>query len=281
MTKYNQVSIPMYEFGNDGVLLPNLIFHRPWDKLHSRCMEYPFAASKIDNAQVILDVGTAKADKVWLEWLNSLPIEVHGTDYDPLPIGIATDKIVFHQADIRNLSAIATNTFDKILAVSVIEHIGLENPQVNSPTTPMLSTKGDLEAFAELVRVLKSGCEIVMTFPFGRKDVLILDGSARNYSLETIRRFEKYTQPVMMEYYEYQFSRYVGIYPEYSQRNTRYQKIRDVFGSKKEKNASPKIFASVPSLPGAVTWRKVPLEDSKSTQLGHIDGVLCGVWRKK
>ena len=78
----NQVTIPLYEFAADGVIMPNLLFHRSWDKLHSRCIEYPFAAAQLGNVQRILDVGTVKADRVWIEWLEQLPLDVHATDYD-------------------------------------------------------------------------------------------------------------------------------------------------------------------------------------------------------
>jgi SAM-dependent methyltransferase len=279
MDQFNKVAIPVYELDTDGYVLPNPIFHRSWDKLHSRCIEYPFAASKVDNAQVILDVGTAKADRVWIRWLDSLPIEVHATDYDPL--NYSPTKLIFHQSDIRNLPTIGDNTFDKILAVSVIEHIGLENPQVNSQTMPSCGKRGDLDGFCELVRVLKRGGEIVMTFPFGNNNGLILNGSARNYTIETIKRFEKYAQPVTLDYYEYQYSRYKDIYLEYLPEKSKVQKNNELFGMDKRK-IDNKITSQLPSLLvlGLVTWRRIPMQNSRATQIGHIDGVLCGVWRK-
>lgn len=82
MTSFNNVLIPLDEFDHLGGTKPNPIFHRRRGKLHSRCSEYPFAASQAEGAQRCLDVGTVKADPAWLGWLEALQIEVHATDYD-------------------------------------------------------------------------------------------------------------------------------------------------------------------------------------------------------
>lgn len=275
--EFSEIVVPIFELDSEGCILPNPLFHRPWDKLHSRCVEYPFAASKVGNSNLILDVGTSKADNVWIKWLDNLPIVVHATDYDPLPF--PTTNLIFHQSDVRKID-LDDSFFDKIIAVSVIEHIGLENPQVNAEITPSISVDGDEEAFCELVRLLKRGGEIIMTFPFGKSEELILGGSARNYTLQTLKRFEKYAQPVVLDYYEYQFARIKDIYREYPPSKSKYQQFKDFFGLE-SKNNSKELIDQLPVLPGAVTWRKIPLRDAQSTQHRHVDGVLCGVWRKE
>ena len=275
--RFAEIVVPIFELDAEGCILPNPIFHRAWDKLHSRCIEYPFTASKVGNAKVILDVGTAKADSVWVKWLDELPIVVHATDYDPLPF--PTTKIKFHQSDVRNLQ-IEDKYFDKILAVSVIEHIGLENAQVNAEIAPTISTRGDEEAFRELVRLLKHGGEVIMTFPFGNLEGLILGGSARNYTLQTLERFEKYARPVVLDYYEYQFAQNWDIYPEYPPQISKYQQLMRFLGLDVKKIHKEDVD-KLPPLPGTVTWRKIPINASQSTQQGHVDGVLCGVWRKE
>lgn len=275
--QFTEIAVPVFELDSEGCILPNPLFHRAWDKLHSRCVEYPFAASKVGASKVILDVGTTKADSVWVNWLDNLPIVVHATDYDPLPFPVT--NINFHQSDVRNLQ-IEDDFFDKILAVSVIEHIGLENPQVNTEVVPSISAQGDEDAFCELVRVLKHGGEIVMTFPFGNLEELILGGSARNYTLQTIRRFEKYARPVVLDYYEYQFAQSKDVYLEYPPPKSKYQQFRDLFVLTTKKT-SKKYVGQLPAFPGIVTWRRISLSDAQSTQWGHVDGVLCGVWRKE
>lgn len=276
---FNQVSLPLFELDDNGHIKPNTIFHRPWDKLHSRCIEYPFAASRLGKAGVILDVGTAKADPAWINWLENLPLQVHATDYDKPTTPFK--NITFHQADLRRLP-FPNDFFDKIMAVSVIEHIGLESPQVLAETIPQVSNHGDLEAFRELARVLKPGGELMMTVPFGAKDGLILGNQARNYTVETIKSFDRILIPQCIEYYEYQSKYYAGVIRKNpSPHKWKDRIIRKTFASLK---------AAVTALngkkciehdqPGEVTWRNLPPSQSKAMHETHVEGVLCGVWKK-
>ena len=124
---FNEIKIPIFELDEGGRIKPNRIFHRPWDKLHSRCIEYPFAAYYLGDAECVLDIGIVKSDPFWIEWLENLPINVYAIDYDaPLQF---FKNIKFCRSDVRRLP-FPDNTFDKVLAVSVIEHIGLRDPQV-------------------------------------------------------------------------------------------------------------------------------------------------------
>ncbi|MCL2925882.1 MAG: class I SAM-dependent methyltransferase [Trichodesmium sp. MAG_R04] len=246
MNKYHCVTIPIFRLNKNGSIKPNPLFHRPWDYIHSRCIEYPFAASKIGDANCILDVGTVKSDSAWISWLEELPIEVHATDYDP-PLE-PFKKITFHQADVRSIP-IADETFDRIVAVSVIEHIGLQSPQVNSNQLPKIDEDGDIEAVRELARLLKIGGELIMTLPFGVKDELILGKQARNYTIKSIRKFDVFLEPAEISYYEYQ-----------------------------RRDASKKCD---PELPGLFSWRVIPMNQAKALHEGHTEGVVCGVWKKE
>ena len=280
----NHVAIPIFELDETGAVKPNPLFHRPWDKLHSRCIEYPFAASQIGDARCILDVGTVKSDPFWIAWLENLPIKVHATDYDE-PIQ-PFRNITFHQADVRKLP-ILDNTFDKILAASVIEHIGLHSPQVLKEELPEYSIDGDVEAFHELVRVLKVGGELIMTFPFGLHEGLILRNEARNYTIHTIKKFETVAEPVILHYYEYQYSTHSKIYTEYAFSKLLLQRLQDRISHKFIKqilqpNATVQPDVAVqPSLSGIVTWRRIPMENTEAIHRGHVDGVLCSVWQKR
>ncbi|MEZ4513771.1 MAG: class I SAM-dependent methyltransferase [Chloroflexota bacterium] len=275
----NQITVPLYEYDADGAIVPNLLFHRSWDKLHSRCVEYPFAAAQLGNAQRMLDVGTVKADRVWIDWLERLPLDVHATDYDA-PERPFTN-LTFHQGDVRQLPW-PTATFDLILAVSVIEHIGLPDPQVNADTLPALDSDGDVAAVQELARLLRPGGKLVMTFPFGSHDRLILGQSARCYSAQTVRRFDAILQPVQLDYYEYQFSHYLDQYDEYPAPMTARRLGKAAVNRLRRRRVARTAVPAHqrPSLPGAVTWRKRPLTTTQATHRGHVDGVLCGVWQK-
>ena len=199
----NLLSVPMYEKDQNGHIVPNLLFHRTYDRIHSRCIEYPFAASNIGDAKIILDVGSAKANKLWITWLDSLNIDVYATDYDEFIYPV--NNIKFYKSDIRRL-VFQDNTFDKIIAVSVLEHIGLDSPQVLNKIKPETKDDGDFQAFKELLRVLKRGGEIIMTLPFGISDGLILGNEARNYTENSIKKFSSVAEPILLEYYEYQHS---------------------------------------------------------------------------
>lgn len=279
MQNINKVTVPIFELDENGNLKPNTLFHRPLDKLHSRCIEYPFAASRVGNAKCILDVGTVKSDPVWISWLENLPIEVHATDYDK-PF-TPFKKIKFYQADIRKLP-ISDGTFDKVIAVSVIEHIGLKSPQVLKDKIPYVGGDGDLEAVRELARVLKSGGELIMTLPFGMKDELVLGEEARNYTINSIGKFDTILKNVQLDYYEYQSK---SIYESNKkcptiQENTFFKKI---FFDKLKLLCKFKHFLSARSqeeILGEVTWREIPLKQTKALHKNHIEGVVCGVWKK-
>jgi SAM-dependent methyltransferase len=290
MTSYENINllnhaiIPIFELDETGTVKPNPLFHRPWDKLHSRCIEYPFAASQIGNAQCILDVGTVKSDPAWIAWLENLPIEVHATDYDE-PIQPFRD-ITFHQADLRKLP-FPDDTFDKILAVSVIEHIGLHSPQVLKEELPEYSIDGDVQAVHELVRVLKKGGELIMTIPFGSHEGLILGNEARNYTPNSIKKFKTIAEPVLLHYYEYQYSSHRKIYTEYAFSKSLLQRLHDRISRKFIKHISqPNVAVQPdvtvhPSLSGIVTWRRIPMENAEAIHHRHVEGVLCAVWRKR
>lgn len=280
----NHVAIPIFELDETGAVKPNPLFHRPWDKLHSRCIEYPFTASQIGNAQCILDVGTVKSDPAWIAWLENLPIEVHATDYDE-PIQ-PFHNIIFHQADVRKLP-FQDNTFDKIFAASVIEHIGLHSPQVLRKDLPRYDIDGDIEAFHELIRVLKVGGELIMTFPFGLHDGLILGNEARNYTIHTVKKFATVAEPIILHYYEYQYSSHRKICKEDAFIRSFLERVHDRIYSKFIKHilhpsvaVQPDVTVH-PSLSGIVTWRRIPMENTEAIHHSHVDGVLCAVWLKR
>ncbi|MBA7645685.1 hypothetical protein ES703_53443 [subsurface metagenome] len=273
----NLLSVYMYEKDEHGHIIPNLLFHRTYDRLHSRCIEYPFAASNIGDAKVILDVGSAKADKLWISWLDSLNIDVYATDYDELIYSVKNIK--FSKSDIRKLDFQA-NTFDKIIAVSVIEHIGLDRPQVLNKEKPKTEDDGDVKAFKEFLRVLKPGGKIIMTFPFGIRDELILGNEARNYTENSIKNFSSLAEPILLEYYEYQYSRCNKLFRKNEKLFSKLKsKVLSSFKENKNEASSEDMNNST-KLIGPVTWRCIPRHKTEAKHYHHVEGVLCGVWRK-
>jgi SAM-dependent methyltransferase len=275
MDVLREVGVPIFQMTDGGDIIPNPLFHRSYDKLHSRCIEYPFAASTLATAGSLLDVGTAKADAVWVRWLAGLPIDVHATDYDEptIPMG----RLPFHRADVRRLP-FSDRMFDLVFAVSVIEHIGLPDPQVLTSRLPPIDQEGDVVAVRELLRVLKHDGRLVMTFPFGAVDGLILGGSARAYTRHSLSRFDRVARLVDARYYEYQHAVRVEHYDEYPSAKTATVGCGGLT-EECEASASGAVRPKrLPDLPGVVTWRNVPLDQTVATHRLHVDGVLCGVW---
>lgn len=274
----NAVQIPLYEFNKDGDIIPNPVFHRPWDKLHSRCVEYPFAASRLGDTGPVLDIGTVKSDPAWVSWLERLDLEVHATDYDPPPQPYSS--ITFAQSDVRDLPY-DDNMFAAIMAVSVIEHIGLDEPQVDLEARPETSVDGDVEAVRELMRVLKPGGRLIMTLPFGLVDGLILgDKSARGYTMESLGRFDAVATAAELDYYEYQQTnrrKHVEEFPRPLSLSEHVAKsIQNRVGSgAPSANNAPTLPQNHP---GRVTWRRVASGETQARHRGHTDGVICGVW---
>jgi SAM-dependent methyltransferase len=270
----NAVTVPIWTTNEDGSIAPNVLFHRPWDRLHSRCIEYPFAASEVRAAKAVLDVGTTKSDPAWIQWLASLDIDLHATDYDPMP---SIEGIKFHQGDVRHLE-LPEAIFDCVVAVSVIEHVGLGNAQTVTGL-PNTSSEGDVEAVRELVRLLKPLGRLVMTLPFGVVDGLILGGAARCYTAHTIKKFTAFAEPLQLDYYEYQHARVEAFYLEPAGRGL-IQRVTGRLAKRLRRDQIARVFPQ-PAPPGIVTWRRVPLDHSRATHKRHSDGVLCGVWRKR
>ena len=261
----NKITVPVFELQNDGTIKPNYLFHRPLDKVHSRCIEYPYAASKWRRSdRRLLDVGITGASPLWIKWLESLPSEVHATDYDDVGHHIFSN-IEFHQADVRDLPY-KDDFFDLIFAVSVIEHIGLENPQVLNKVKPQVEEQGDIQAVKELARVLHAGGQLVMTLPFGLKDELIMGNQARCYNRECIKKFEGILQIDKLSCYEYQPSFFADTWKSKLFRKAWY------------------ILSGLPKLPvdvpGRAVWREIPIEQARAKNKWHVDGVVCGVWGK-
>jgi len=272
MVEINKIKIPIYELNKDGSMKPNYIFHRSWDKVHSRCIEYPFAASRISGQESrILDIGISKASEIWIKYLDSLPInEVHGTDYDPLTF--KPKKLIFTKADVRYLPY-KDNYFDLITAVSVIEHIGLDNPQVNSEYIPKADENGDLNAIKEIARVLNKDGKLIITIPFGKKEMLILGNSTRCYNLERIKLFEQYLEPDIFEYYEYSPLLYKTIHKTILKKII--SKIRCIFCQ---------ILRIPIDVSGRATWKKQKSFQSISKNImhkWHTEAILCCVYKKK
>ena len=111
----------------------------------------------------VLDVGYANAPAAYLALLLGLGVqELHCVDLARRPLlGAAASR-----ADVRRLPY-ADRAFALALCVSTLEHVGLNNTRY----APLAEADpGDVEALAELARVLVPGGRLLVTVPIGQRE---------------------------------------------------------------------------------------------------------------
>jgi SAM-dependent methyltransferase len=142
--------------------------------LDERIIEYPFIFSKIknDKGTNILDAGSILNHEFLVEHNfiknNNLSIM---TLY-PEKYCFFNNNISYIYGDLRN-KFFTNNFFDTVICGSTIEHIGLNNEKFYSPSNKYNeSSHNDYEnVIKEFHRILKSGGKLLLTFPFGKRNV--------------------------------------------------------------------------------------------------------------
>lgn len=122
-----------------------------------RVIEYPFVFQNLDRAAgPLLDVGSCSSGLSIA--LASRGFTVIGLDVNPYPYRHPNFRAV--RADAMRMP-FAGGAFAGVLAVSVVEHIGIGH--YGDP----LAERGDQATIREIARVLKPGGRAVITVPFG------------------------------------------------------------------------------------------------------------------
>ena len=125
-------------------------------------MEYAFAVKVMaGGAGRVLEVGCVDAH-------NCLPTVFAGLGYETHAVDIRDFKVeypnlTFSRQDITEISY-PDAFFDAVLAISVVEHIGLKGRYGVSLGAP----SGDRKAIDAMIRVLKPEGRLVVTVPYGR-----------------------------------------------------------------------------------------------------------------
>ncbi|OGF41635.1 hypothetical protein A2531_06365 [Candidatus Falkowbacteria bacterium RIFOXYD2_FULL_34_120] len=160
-----------------------------------RSLEYPWIIKNIDiTGGRLLDVGSTSCDL----FSNILPkkIEIHGINLNPQNPN--NKNIKFKYGDIRQTDY-ENNYFDCITCISVLEHIGVGG-RYNSGEDP----EGDKKAMQEMRRILKPGGTLLLTIPYGAKDVLPIN---KLYNKERIKK--------LYEGYEILEQKFLKFYKKY------------------------------------------------------------------
>lgn len=145
----------------DCVLLNKLIKNMPPNS--DRFLEYPWAIKNITLKEgKLLDVGSTAASM--FRSLVPAGVEVYAVDLNGR--FIPKNGVNFSVADIRKTN-FPDDYFDCISCISTLEHIGVSG-RYNSDNDPT----GDSSAMKEMRRTLKNGGRLLLTVPYGIKDVL-------------------------------------------------------------------------------------------------------------
>lgn len=142
-----------------------------------RVVEYPWVFSnlKLDTGKV-LDVGCCRS-KLSIQ-LASLGHEVYGIDISDYPY--THPALNFSRQDITKLT-FESDFFDRIIAVSTIEHVGIANSVKDS--------EGDKVAVREMARVLKPEGIMLVTVPFGKHCITPMERVYDSKALDQLFHF--------------------------------------------------------------------------------------------
>ena len=156
-----------------------------------RVIEYPFVFQNLHGVTGrVLDIGCCH---------SRLPIALASRGFRV--VGIDFNSYRYTHPNLRAVRGdvmripFATGTFAAVLAISVIEHIG-----IGHYTDPLAQT-GDRSAVREIARVLRSGGRAVITVPFGKA---LTDDWKRVYDSPRLREL---LAPLCNDRIEYALSR--------------------------------------------------------------------------
>ena len=125
-----------------------------------RVVEIPWVLSRLRTRGRVLDVGYAFAEAAYLAALLRADVDLAGVDLAERDV----EGLELVQADVRSLP-FADRSFDQVLLVSTLEHVGADNTVYGIEGDP---DDGAREAaLRELARVLTRNGSLLVTVPLG------------------------------------------------------------------------------------------------------------------
>ncbi len=130
-----------------------------------RVIEIPWVLSRLRGNGRVLEVGYAFAEPPYLGALLRSGVELVGVDLATLDV----DGMERVEADVRALP-FPDGSFDQVLLVSTLEHIGADNSVYGLETEPADSGDARLSALRSLRRALRGNGSLLCTVPLGEPD---------------------------------------------------------------------------------------------------------------
>ena len=141
--------------------------------LDERIVEIPWALSKLNSKEEkLLDAGSSLNFKEIIELDKIKNKDLSILTFDPEKNNYSEERISYIYSDLRDLP-FKNNLFDSVISISTIEHIDMDNSiygwnENNKVIDQQKKSYSYLKVIDELIRVLKSGGQLLITFPFGK-----------------------------------------------------------------------------------------------------------------
>jgi SAM-dependent methyltransferase len=147
----------------DDAALPDAFGHG-YDE---RVVEFPWVASRPLRGR-LLDAGSTLNHLHVLARLRPRVDDLHIVTLAPEERSYPSMGVSYLYADLRDLP-LRTHTYDRVVSISTLEHVGLDNSYYGSGTGAGDDPQADcMRAAAELRRVVRPGGEVYITVPVGR-----------------------------------------------------------------------------------------------------------------